>query len=63
MTFSTDVAHVGDNVTIDIEATPGSTCSYSVVDQSVFLAGGNNQMTLKQAIDKVQSIALSEWSG
>ncbi|XP_067935022.1 murinoglobulin-2-like [Watersipora subatra] len=63
MRFSKSDARPGEPVDLLFSASPNSFCSYGVVDKSVFLEGGDNQLSLSKALDKIQRLALQEWSG
>ena len=63
MTFSKSEARPGEPVDILFSAKPDSLCSYGIVDKSVFLEGGDNQLSLSKAISKIQNLALDHWTG
>ncbi|XP_067934592.1 alpha-2-macroglobulin-like protein 1 [Watersipora subatra] len=63
MRFSKGEARPGEPVDLLFTASPNSLCSYGVVDKSVFLEGGDNQLSLSKALGSVQMLALHERSG
>lgn len=63
ISFSKQRAKPGEEVDIELKASAGSLCSYGIVDKSVFLEGGDNQLTLDKALNKIQQFNLREWSG
>ncbi|XP_067934593.1 ovostatin-like [Watersipora subatra] len=63
MRFSKSEARPGEPVDLLFTASPNSLCSYGVVDKSVFLEGGDNQLSLSKALSKIKNLALQEWSG
>ncbi|XP_067934596.1 ovostatin-like isoform X3 [Watersipora subatra] len=63
MRFSKSEARPGEPVDLLFTASPNSLCSYGVVDKSVFLEGGDNQLSLSKALNSIQRLALQEWSG
>ncbi|KAL5004353.1 hypothetical protein ScPMuIL_017809, partial [Solemya velum] len=50
MDFDEDSVHPGSPATLRITADPGSLCSVGVVDKSITLLGGSNQLTPKQVL-------------
>ena len=62
MKFSKEEARPGEDVGISFTASPNSLCGYGVVDKSVFLKGGNNQLTLAHAINQIRRYILYSWS-
>ena len=62
MTFSKSTARPGEGVNIRFSASPRSLCSYGVIDKSVFLEGGDNQLSPSKALSKIQNLALREWT-
>ncbi|KAL5004830.1 hypothetical protein ScPMuIL_018286 [Solemya velum] len=56
MNFDENSVYPGSPATLRITADPGSLCSVGVVDKSITLLGGSNQLTPKQVFEKLQSI-------
>lgn len=51
----------GDDVTMMLSASSDSLCGYGAVDKSVFLKGGNNQLTIDSVMPTMHT--LDRWSG
>ena len=45
MKFNKDTVYPGNDVKFNVKASPGSICSVGVVDKSINLLAGNNQLT------------------
>lgn len=51
------------DVTMSVKASPDSLCAYGTVDKSVYLKGGDNQLSQARISEMLQSYTLHEWSG
>ncbi|XP_064607902.1 alpha-2-macroglobulin-like isoform X2 [Liolophura sinensis] len=51
MSFADSPVFPGDPATLQVSASPGSLCGIGVVDKSVLLLGGQNQLTLEQVME------------
>lgn len=59
MNFGYKSARPGDNVTVSVSALPGSLCSLSMVDKSVYLHGGSNLLQTSSIMKKLGSYDLT----
>ena len=57
--FAKKTAGPGKNVTLSLSALPGSLCSLSMVDKSVYLHGGTNLLQTSSIMKKLESYDLS----
>ena len=48
MKFDKQTVYPGNEVTVNLKASPGSLCSVGVVDKSINLLGGDHQITPDQ---------------
>ncbi|KAL4228080.1 Alpha-2-Macroglobulin [Mactra antiquata] len=55
--FDESSVRPGDDLNYKIKASAGSTCFVGMVDKSVMLLGGSNQVTPKQVFDKVSQVS------
>lgn len=53
MSFADGPVFPGDPATLRVSASPGSLCGIGVVDKSVLLLGGQNQLTLEQVYGRI----------
>ena len=63
MMFDIEKGTPDTDVVMSLKASPDSLCAYGTVDKSVFLKGGDNQLSLSTISDMLQGYTLSEWSG
>lgn len=63
MRFSKTEARPGEDIDVTFSASADSLCSYGIIDKSVFLEGGDNQLSLSRALQRIQDLALERWTG
>ena len=59
LNFREKSARPGDNITLSVSGSPGSLCSISMVDKSVYLHGGSNILQTTSLMKKLESYDLS----
>ena len=59
MNFSDKTPRPGENLTLSVSAKPGSLCSVSMVDKSVYLHGGTNLLLKSGIMERLKSYDLS----
>ncbi|BFZ02236.1 hypothetical protein BsWGS_05276 [Bradybaena similaris] len=57
MEFNKSVVLPGENVDINLTASPGSVCAIGVVDKSVNILGGKHQITSEQVFKKIEEFS------
>ena len=63
MSFDKARGKPGDDVKMSLKASPSSLCAFGAVDKSVYLKGGNNQLSQKTLTNMISHYSLSEYTG
>jgi len=59
MQFSKEETRFGEDISIAFTASPSSLCGYGVVDKSVFLHEGDNQLSFSKAFARKSQYTLN----